>query len=117
MLSEVLKLQAFWSVSSIRWVGVQAGQAAAEADERLAQVKAELSEKEAELQRLGREAAAEREAMRREVQSIKDALQACPRIPIYFLNLSNLPRKCSLTLSYLILCTQQATPGLLSVAA
>lgn len=83
VLFEVLKLQAFWSMSSIRWVGVQAGQAAAEADERLAQVKAELSEREAELQRQGREAAAEREAMRREVQSIRDALQACPHSHLF----------------------------------
>lgn len=58
---------------------MQAGQA----DERLAQVKAELSEKEAELQRLGREAAAEQEAMRREVQSIRDALQACPNSHLF----------------------------------
>ena len=56
--------------------GVQAKQEAAEADERLVEVKGQVAAKEAELQQLRREAAAEQEAMRREVQSIRAALQA-----------------------------------------
>ncbi len=56
----------------------QASVAAAEADERLVQVRAQVAEQDGELQRIGRENAVEREALRREVQSIRDALQVRP---------------------------------------